>query len=349
MTSFTPQGGGEAPKALSSRTLVAAYWLFVVLMLATFTANLAAFLTVERMQAPVASLDQLARQSRINYTVVANSDTHKYFINMKFAEDTLYRMWKELTLNSTSDQTQFRVWDYPIKEQYGHILLAINASEPVANASHGFQNVRDHVNADYAFIHDSAEIKYEISRSCELIEVGEVFAEQPYALAIQQGSQLQDELSRSILELQKERFLEGLTAKYWNASVKADECPNNEESEGITLESLGGVFIATLFGLAFAMITLLIEVIYYRRRRAIDNIIQVAPASGSDVDQLQQTPPPSYDDDQIRKRPRLIDDGNSITLGADRFIPASLSQRVPYIPVYQRRPIHSPPSHGYIE
>lgn len=31
---------------------MAAYWLFVVLMLATFTANLAAFLTVERMQVP---------------------------------------------------------------------------------------------------------------------------------------------------------------------------------------------------------------------------------------------------------------------------------------------------------
>ena len=26
-----PQGGGEAPKALSARVLVAAYWLFVVL------------------------------------------------------------------------------------------------------------------------------------------------------------------------------------------------------------------------------------------------------------------------------------------------------------------------------
>ena len=48
LTSFTPQGGGEAPKSLSGRVLVAAYWLFVVLMLATFTANLAAFLTVER-------------------------------------------------------------------------------------------------------------------------------------------------------------------------------------------------------------------------------------------------------------------------------------------------------------
>ena len=48
LTSITPQGGGECPKALSGKVLVAAYWLFIVLMLATFTANLAAFLTVER-------------------------------------------------------------------------------------------------------------------------------------------------------------------------------------------------------------------------------------------------------------------------------------------------------------
>lgn len=171
--------------------MVAAYWLFVVLMLATFTANLAAFLTVERMQTPVQSLDQLARQSRINYTVVEGSDTHKYFINMKFAEDTLYRVWKEITLNSTNDQSKYRVWDYPIREQYGHILLAINSSNPVSDSATGIRLVNEHEDADYAFIHDAAEIKYEISRSCNLSEIGEVFAEQPYAIAVQQGSQLQ--------------------------------------------------------------------------------------------------------------------------------------------------------------
>ena len=79
MTSFTPQGGGETPKALSSRVLVAAYWLFVVLMLATFTANLAAFLTVERMQDTVKSLEELNRQSKINYTVLRDSPYLEYF------------------------------------------------------------------------------------------------------------------------------------------------------------------------------------------------------------------------------------------------------------------------------
>lgn len=51
-----------------------------------------------------------------------------------------------------------------------------------------------------------------------------------------------------ILELQMERFFEDLTAKYWNSSLKGS-CIRNDDSEGITLESLGGVFIATLVGL----------------------------------------------------------------------------------------------------
>ncbi|XP_036139677.1 ionotropic receptor 25a isoform X3 [Monomorium pharaonis] len=265
LTSFTPQGGGEAPKALSSRTLVAAYWLFVVLMLATFTANLAAFLTVERMQSPVQSLEQLARQSRINYTVLANSSAHQYFKNMKNAEDKLYTVWKEITLNSTSDQVEYRVWDYPIKEQYGHILQAITQVGPVKTTEEGFKKVIESENAEFAFIHDSSEIKYEVTKNCNLTEVGDVFAEQPYAIAVQQGSHLQEEISRKILDLQKDRYFETLAAKYWNQTLKS-QCPNSDDNEGITLESLGGVFIATLFGLALAMITLAGEVLYYRKR-----------------------------------------------------------------------------------
>ena len=46
-------GGGEAPKSMSGRILVAAYWLFAVLMLTSFDSNLSAHLTVERMQKTV--------------------------------------------------------------------------------------------------------------------------------------------------------------------------------------------------------------------------------------------------------------------------------------------------------
>ncbi|XP_063543758.1 ionotropic receptor 25a [Cydia strobilella] len=333
LTSFTPQGGGEAPKALSGRTLVAAYWLFVVLMLATFTANLAAFLTVERMQTPVSSLEQLARQSRINYTVVEGSTIHQYFINMKFAEDTLYRVWKEITLNATSDQSQYRVWDYPIREQYGHILLAINASMPVPDAKTGFLQVDEHTDADFAFIHDSAEIKYEVTLNCNLTEVGEVFAEQPYAIAVQQGSRLQEELSRALLDLQKERLLEQLAAKYWNETAR-QQCPDADESEGITLESLGGVFIATLFGLGLAMITLAWEVFYYKRKEK-NKVRQV---------EEETKPKKAFEKDlekkiaggvaRLRKRDKKEKKGQ-VTIG-DTFKPVSEKDGVSYISVFPK-------------
>ncbi|XP_037030055.1 uncharacterized protein LOC119069934 isoform X1 [Bradysia coprophila] len=333
LTSFTPQGGGEAPKALSGRTMVASYWLFVVLMLATFTANLAAFLTVERMQTPVQSLDQLARQSRINYTVVSESDTHKYFINMKFAEDTLYRVWKEITLNSTNDQAQYRVWDYPIREQYGHILLAINSSNPVRDAAEGFRKVNEHENADFAFIHDTAEIRYEISRNCNLTEVGEPFAEQPYALGIQQGSYLQDELSRRILNLQKERFFEFLSAKYWNQSARG-QCENTDDNEGITLESLGGVFIATSFGLALALVTLIGEVIYYRRKENTTTSSEVLLVKAAKTD--DDDPPPTFEDvagAATENQPKNQKIPKTITIGTE-FVKASENPNVSYISVF---------------
>jgi glutamate receptor, ionotropic, invertebrate len=83
-------------------------------------------------------------------------------------------------------------------------------------------------------------------RNCNFSIVGEVFAEQPYAVAVQQGSLLAEDLSKAILTMQKERFFDDLKAKYWNNSAS---CREDDDSEGITLESLGGIFIASIVGL----------------------------------------------------------------------------------------------------
>ena len=58
-------GGGEPPRCLASRLLVAGFWFFSVVIMSTFTANLAAFLTVSRMGTTIASLDELAAQSDV--------------------------------------------------------------------------------------------------------------------------------------------------------------------------------------------------------------------------------------------------------------------------------------------
>ena len=111
----------------------------------------------------------------------------------------------------------------------------------------------------FAFIHEASQIKYEYYNNCNFTEVGDPFAEQPYAVAVQQGSHLKKEMSKVILALQQERFFETLSAKYWNSTLRK-LCPILDDSEGITLRSLGGVFIATLVGLGVAMLVLIVEV-----------------------------------------------------------------------------------------
>ena len=113
------------------------------------------------MQTTVQSLEELARQSRINYTTTANSPYFEYFKNMAGAEDELYKKWKEITLNrSSSDQSRFRVWDYPVKEQYTHILKMITETGPVGTPQIGYSKVENATSGEFAFIHDAAEVRY---------------------------------------------------------------------------------------------------------------------------------------------------------------------------------------------
>lgn len=52
-----------------------------------------------------------------------------------------YSVWKEIALNQTNNRKDFRVWDYPIKEEYGQILAAIERTGFVPNRTVGFQMV----------------------------------------------------------------------------------------------------------------------------------------------------------------------------------------------------------------
>ena len=91
MTSLTPQGGGEAPKNLSGRLLAATWWLFGFIIIASYTANLAAFLTITRQEKVVNSLDDLGKQFKVQYSAVRGSTNAKYFERMAYIENKFYK------------------------------------------------------------------------------------------------------------------------------------------------------------------------------------------------------------------------------------------------------------------
>lgn len=54
-------------------------WAFTLIIISSYTANLAAFLTVERMESPIDSADDLAKQTRIEYGAVKDGATMTFF------------------------------------------------------------------------------------------------------------------------------------------------------------------------------------------------------------------------------------------------------------------------------
>lgn len=73
------------PRALSTRVLAASWWFFILILVSSYTANLAAFLTVERMVNPIESVEDLAKQQKIPYGCQDSGSTQAFFkVNFTF-------------------------------------------------------------------------------------------------------------------------------------------------------------------------------------------------------------------------------------------------------------------------
>ena len=55
------------------------WWFFTLIMISSYTANLAAFLTVERMESPITGAEDLSKQHSIKYGCVGGGSTASFF------------------------------------------------------------------------------------------------------------------------------------------------------------------------------------------------------------------------------------------------------------------------------
>ena len=66
-------------RSVSGRIVGGIWWFFTLIVISSYTANLAAFLTVERMQSPIESAEDLAKQTEIKYGTVDSGTTREFF------------------------------------------------------------------------------------------------------------------------------------------------------------------------------------------------------------------------------------------------------------------------------
>ncbi|XP_032686225.1 ionotropic receptor 25a [Odontomachus brunneus] len=279
MTSLTPQGGGEAPKNLSGRLVAATWWLFGFIIIASYTANLAAFLTVSRLEIPIETLEDLSKQYKIQYAPTLNSPAYTYFQRMANIEARFYEIWKDMSLNdslSDVERAKLAVWDYPVSDKYTKMFQAMKEAGFPVDMNEALRRIRregSYANNEFAFIGDASTIKYLAMTNCDLAPVGEEFSRKPYAIAVQQGSPLKDQFNNAILILLNKRRLEKLKDKWWKYNPAKKNCElENNQSDGISIHNIGGVFLVIFVGIVFACLTLAIEYWYYRHRAKVTGL-----------------------------------------------------------------------------
>ena len=59
--------------------LASMWWFFTLIMISSYTANLAAFLTVDKMDAPIKGVEDLAKQTKIQYGAQEGGSTSTFF------------------------------------------------------------------------------------------------------------------------------------------------------------------------------------------------------------------------------------------------------------------------------
>ncbi|XP_074538983.1 glutamate receptor ionotropic, kainate 3 [Halichoeres trimaculatus] len=233
--SLMQQGSELMPKALSTRIIGGIWWFFTLIIISSYTANLAAFLTVERMDSPLDSADDIAKQTKIEYGVVRDGATMTFFKKSKVS--TFEKMWAFM---SSKPSTSL-----------------------VKSIEDGIQRV---LKSDYALIMESSTIDYITRRNCNLTQVGGLIDSKGYGIGTPIGSPYRDKITIAILSILEDGRLHMLKEKWWSGSSCLDE--ERRETGPMGIQNLGGIFIVLASGLVLSVFVAIAEFIYKLRKTA---------------------------------------------------------------------------------
>lgn len=228
------QGCDIMPRSLSTRVLAASWWFFILILVSSYTANLAAFLTVERMVNPIESVDDLAKQTKIPYGCLKSGSTQSFFKNSNFS--TYARMWSFMEGHRPS------------------VFVESNAK--------GVERVKK---GEYAFLMESTSIEYIVERECELYQVGSLLDSKGYGIATLPDSPYRSIISDAILKLQEDGKLHILKERWWSGKGKCGPKETQKASGSASelgLANVGGVFVVLAAGSVIAIIICLAEFIW---------------------------------------------------------------------------------------
>ncbi|GJQ74578.1 hypothetical protein Trydic_g21439 [Trypoxylus dichotomus] len=243
--SIMTQGCDILPKGLSTRMIASMWWFFSLIITTSYTANLAAFLTNERMGPTIESAEDLAKQSEISYGCVEGGATATFFRDSNFS--TYQRMWRTMV------SAEPNVFQKSNKE--------------------GVKSVKTRKGM-YAFLMESSSLEYERERDCELTQVGGWLDTKGYGIAMPINSPYRTAINEAILRLQENGTLRKLKEKWWKQMLGGGQCNETEHSADdsaaeLGIDHVGGVFVVLTGGVILAFLIAIFEFLWNVRRISV--------------------------------------------------------------------------------
>nr|XP_043874207.1 glutamate receptor ionotropic, delta-1-like [Solea senegalensis] len=214
--------------------------LFTLIVCSSYTANLAAYLTVSRMDHAIWTFQDLARQINVDYGTVRDSAVYDYFRNKgtnPLEQDSTYaELWRTISKNHGLDYC-------------------------VSSPSEGIRKAKK---SAYAFLWDMSVLEYAAltDDDCTITVSGNSMSSKGYGIAMQHGSPYRDLFSQRILELQDKGDLDIMKQKWWprtgrcNLNTHAGSSP---DGRSLRLHSFAGVFCILATGLLLACLVAALE------------------------------------------------------------------------------------------
>lgn len=226
------------------RMLTAMWWFFALMMLSTYTANLAAVLTSNKIKPSIKSLEDLIDQNEIKFGTLEGGSTSLFF--------------------SESNETNYKkAWNQ---------MRSFEPSAFTKSNKEGVERVRKG-EGKYAFLMETTSLSYNIERDCHLQQIGDQIGEKHYGLAVPLGADYRTNLSVSILKLSETNELYKLKKKWWkNHNNTCDEEGDDVVVDGdeLSLIELGGVFLVLAGGIAVAVIIGILEFLWNVQKVAVN-------------------------------------------------------------------------------
>lgn len=174
-------------RGASTRIVAAIWWFFTLIMVSSYTANLAAFLVIESLHTPIKSAEDLkmcgveGHECPVTFGAKAGGATFNFFKVSMILLVSLVNIdyhFSGIHIRTTEKEAEHETY----RNMYNYMV-----NHPEYMTKDNAQGLLWTKTKNYAFLMESSSIEYIIERSCDVTQVGDLLDEKGYGIAMDKG------------------------------------------------------------------------------------------------------------------------------------------------------------------